>query len=75
MLYGDIPVFTYHITFPSFSTTCDLAAAQTINAYYMHLAGNTEQYCRTVLRQLKAPDISLSTVRHLILIPWICVIK
>ena len=49
MLYGDIPVFTYHITFPSFSTTCDLAAAQTINAYYMHLAGNTEQYCRTVL--------------------------
>ncbi len=49
MLYGDIPVFTYHIRFPSFSTTCNLAAAQTINAYYRHLAGNMEQYCRTVL--------------------------
>lgn len=49
MLYGDIPVFDYHIAYPSFSTTCVLAAAQTANTYYMQLAENTEQYCRTVL--------------------------
>ena len=49
MLYGDIPVFTYHIAYPSFSTTCVLSAARTANIYYMQLAENTEQYCRTVL--------------------------
>ena len=49
MLYGNIPVFTYHIAYPSFSTTCVLSAAQTANIYYMQLAENTEQYCRTVL--------------------------
>lgn len=49
MLYGSIPVFTYHITYPSFSTTCVLTAAQTANTYYMQLAEATEQYCRTVL--------------------------
>ena len=49
MLYGDIPVFTYHIAYPSFSTTCVLSAAQTANIYYMQLAEDTEQYCRTVL--------------------------
>lgn len=49
MFYRNIPVFTYHITYPSFSTTCALAAAQTANTYYMQLAETTEQYCRTVL--------------------------
>ena len=49
MLYGDIPVFTYHIAYPSFSTTCVLSAARTANIYYMQLAENTEQYCRTIL--------------------------
>ena len=49
MLYGDIPVFTYHIAYPSFSTPCVLSAARTANIYYMQLAENTEQYCRTIL--------------------------
>ena len=49
MFYRNIPVFTYHITYPSFSTTCVLAAAQAANTYYMQLAKTTEQYCRTVL--------------------------
>ena len=64
MLYGDIPVFTYHIRFPSFSTTCNLAAAQTINAYYRHLAGNMEQYCRTVLYPQAVESARYITSNH-----------
>ena len=54
MFYRNIPVFTYHITYPSFSTTCVLAAAQAANTYYMQLAKTTEQYCRTVRQREKA---------------------
>ena len=64
MLYGDIPVFTYHIAYPSFSTTCVLSAAQTANIYYMQLAENTEQYCRTVLYPQAVESARYITSNH-----------
>lgn len=64
MLYGNIPVFTYHIAYPSFSTTCVLSAAQTANIYYMHLAENTEQYCRTVLYPQAVESARYITSNH-----------
>ena len=64
MLYGNIPVFTYHIAYPSFSTTCVLSAAQTANIYYMQLAENTEQYCRTVLYPQAVESARYITSNH-----------
>ena len=64
MLYGNIPVFTYHIAYPSFSTTCVLSAAQTGNIYYMQLAENTEQYCRTVLYPQAVESARYITSNH-----------
>ena len=64
MLYGNISVFTYHIAYPSFSTTCVLSAAQTANIYYMQLAENTEQYCRTVLYPQAVESARYITSNH-----------
>ena len=64
MLYGNIPVFTYHSAYPSFSTTCVLSAAQTANIYYMQLAENTEQYCRTVLYPQAVESARYITSNH-----------
>ena len=64
MLYGNIAVFTYHIAYPSFSTTCVLSAAQTANIYYMQLAENTEQYCRTVLYPQAVESARYITSNH-----------
>ena len=64
MLYVNIPVFTYHISYPSFSTTCVLSAAQTANIYYMQLAENTEQYCRTVLYPQAVESARYITSNH-----------
>ena len=64
MLYGNIPGFTYHIAYPSFSTTCVLSAAQTANIYYMQLAENTEQYCRTVLYPQAVESARYITSNH-----------
>ncbi len=44
-----IPVLTYRITYPSFTTTCNPAAARRINAIYRKEAKEAEAYCRTVL--------------------------
>lgn len=49
MFYKNIPIFSYQINYPSFSTTCSLTSAQIINEYYARTAKNTEEYCRTVL--------------------------
>ena len=64
MLYENIPVFTYHIAYPSFSTTCVLSAAQTANIYYMQRAENTEQYCRTVLYPQAVESARYITSNH-----------
>lgn len=49
MYYGSIPVLTYKITYPAFTTTCSVAAGQIVNAYYADIAADTEKYCRTTL--------------------------
>ena len=64
MLYGNIQVFTYHNAYPSFSATCVLSAAQTANIYYMQLAENTEQYCRTVLYPQAVESARYITSNH-----------
>lgn len=49
MVYREIPVLTYTINYPHFTTTCYPAAAQSINKYYAFQSKKTELYCRTVL--------------------------
>lgn len=49
MYYGNIPVFIYQITYPSFTTTCSTSSAQKINDYYAQTAKRMEAYSRTVL--------------------------
>ncbi len=36
--YKNIPIVTYKINYPSFTTTCNVKAAEAINAYYLRLA-------------------------------------
>lgn len=45
----EIPVLTYRIEYPSFTTTCSQTAAQEINALYAEEAKAAETYCQTVL--------------------------
>lgn len=49
MYYGTLPVLTYQIDYPAFSTTCRQAAALRINAFYVRNAKAAERYCRTEL--------------------------
>ena len=49
LLHNDIPVLTYTINYPYFTTTCNQTAAQTINQYYEILSQQEEDYCRNVL--------------------------
>ncbi|MEY8355891.1 DUF3298 and DUF4163 domain-containing protein [Lachnospiraceae bacterium 54-53] len=49
MLYQDIPVLTYTIHYPEFTTTCSQAAAQSINRFHAFQSKKSEAYCRTVL--------------------------
>lgn len=49
MRYRGIPVFTYEIHYPFFTTNCSVAAADDINAYYERTAQTLENYCRSVL--------------------------
>lgn len=49
MYTHDIPVFTYKIYYPYFTTQCSQTAAQNINQYYVNHALETERHCRTVL--------------------------
>ncbi len=49
MNYHDIPVLTYTIHYPFFTTTCSPAAAQSINKYYAFQAKKDEINSRTVL--------------------------
>ncbi len=49
MVYREIPVLTYTINYPEFTTTCSQSAAQSINQFYAFQAKNKEIYCRTVL--------------------------
>lgn len=49
MYSRDIPVFIYKIHYPVFTTTCNTAASQRINAYYFAAAKRAEYYCRTIL--------------------------
>lgn len=49
MYTHDIPVFSYKIYYPYFTTQCSQAAAQNINQYYVDYALKTEGHCRTVL--------------------------
>jgi hypothetical protein len=49
MYYRDIPVFSYEIQYPVFTTTCSTHAAQSVNRYYADASRKKEEYCRTVL--------------------------
>ncbi|PWJ49653.1 DUF3298 and DUF4163 domain-containing protein [Faecalicatena contorta] len=49
MYTSDIPVFSYKINYPYFTTQCSQAAAQNINQYYADYALKTERHCRTIL--------------------------
>lgn len=49
MYHHGIPVLTYQIRYPSFTTTCSPEAAQLINEIYTQEARRAEGYCRTVL--------------------------
>ena len=50
----EIPVLTYRIEYPSFTTTCSQTAAQEINALYAEEAKAAETYCQTVLFSVAA---------------------
>lgn len=56
MYYKEIPVFTYKITYPSFTTTCNGDASESINNHYVQLAQKTEGYGRKVLYAQAAAD-------------------
>lgn len=49
MYYNDIPVLSYEINYPSFTTGCSNLAARKINTYYAARAEAAEQNCRTSL--------------------------
>lgn len=46
MLYHNIPVFRYHIAYPSFTSTCNQKAVETINEFYLSYARRKERFCR-----------------------------
>ncbi len=56
MYYKEIPVFTYKINYPSFTTTCSDDASESINQHYTQLAQKTEEYGRKVLYTQAAAD-------------------
>lgn len=47
--FNDIPVLKYTIEYPTFRSTCNQRAVDTINEYYTSLAKRKEQYCRQFL--------------------------
>lgn len=49
MYFNHIPVFSYKINYPFFTTTCNARAGEAINNYYADSAKAAETYCRTVL--------------------------
>lgn len=49
MLYQDVPVLTYTIHYPYFTTNCSQAAAMHVNNYYKYQVRQKEDYCRNVL--------------------------
>ncbi len=49
MLHQDVPVLTYTIHYPYFTTTCSQSSAMHVNHYYQFLAKQKEDYCRNVL--------------------------
>lgn len=49
MCYQGHAILTYRIQYPSFTTTCSLSAAQSINDLYEKEAQAAEAYCRTIL--------------------------
>ena len=49
LYYRQIPVLTYRIAYPAFTTTCNPAAAQRINEMYAAEAKEAQAYCRTAL--------------------------
>lgn len=51
MFHKDIPILTYTIHYPVFSTNCCQEAAVSINRFYEVQAKNAELYCRTVIYQ------------------------
>lgn len=46
MKLRDIPVFQYHIDYPTFHSTCNQRAVEAINAYYAAFARRKEHYCK-----------------------------
>ena len=49
MKHNDVPVLTYTINYPYFTSTCSTVAANTINQFYEIQSQQTEKYCREVL--------------------------
>ena len=49
MYYGEIPVLSYSIQYPSFTSTCSDTAAEAVSRHYASLAKSKEEYCKTVL--------------------------
>lgn len=45
----NVPIFTYNIQFPAFTTSCTTTAACAINCYYNRLAKKSETQARTTL--------------------------
>lgn len=57
MRHDGIPVLTYTIHYPQFTTTCSPTSAQSINQFYEHQAKQTEIYCRTELYSQAAEQV------------------
>lgn len=49
MFFQKIPVFEYHIEYPSFRSDCNQRNAEKINDFYIALADRKERYCKLVL--------------------------
>lgn len=49
MYHRDVPVFTYTINYPFFSSSCSDSCAHNINCYYVRSSKEKEQYCLSVL--------------------------
>lgn len=49
LLHNDVPVLTYTIHYPSFTSTCSSVSAPAISQFYEIQSRQAEKYCREVL--------------------------
>ena len=49
LLHNDVPVLTYTIHYPSFTSTCNTVTADIVSRFYEIQSQQSEKYCREVL--------------------------